>query len=79
MTERAQEIKTTIATLSHDDQVELAHFLLDRISQEEDSGWAHAWVAELDRREEDVKNGKAAYEPAEEALAELKKPFRSAP
>jgi putative addiction module component (TIGR02574 family) len=75
MTEVAEKMKSTLALLSAQDRAELAYFLIHSLDEEEDPNWEAAWTAELARRAEEIKSGKAEGEPAEQVIAELRKKY----
>jgi putative addiction module component (TIGR02574 family) len=78
MTAAVEQLKTQLAELSEPERAELAHFLI--VSLEPDEGEdpevvEAAWRVEVQRRFEEMQNGKVAGIPAEEVFAELRKQF----
>ncbi len=75
MTEAAEKLKAELAALPVEDRAELAHFLLESIDEETDPEAEAAWDAELARRAEEIKSGKAVGVPGEEALRRLREKY----
>jgi putative addiction module component (TIGR02574 family) len=74
MTDIALRLKEQILGLPDEDRRELARLLWESldsgpIHQEEESG---AWLAELERRADDLAAGRATTEPMEKVFAELR-------
>jgi putative addiction module component (TIGR02574 family) len=61
-----QELKAELAGLPEQERAELAHFLLDTLDETEaDVDVEAAWDAELARRADEIRSGKAVGKPAE--------------
>ena len=73
MTALAEKLKPQLTTLSAADRAELASYLLESLDGPADAGAAPAWDAELIRRAEEVRSGRAQGRPANEVFAELRK------
>ena len=76
MTDVALRLKDELLRLSEEDREELAHVLWDSLratSPEIDEDEA-AWVAELDRRADDLAAGRATAEPFRKVIEELRGP-----
>lgn len=73
MTDTAEKLKTQLAQLSTQERAELAHFLIHSLDEGVDADADAAWDAELARRLEEIRSGKAVGEPAEKVFAELRK------
>jgi putative addiction module component (TIGR02574 family) len=58
--------------LSEAERAELARFLVASLDQGADKDAGEAWDAELERRAEDIKSGRASGEPAEKVFSELR-------
>ena len=72
MTDTAQQLKPTLASLPEADRAALASFLIATLDSESDPGAEEAWAEELDRREKRIRSGSAQGEPAEKVFAELR-------
>jgi len=68
----AERLQAELANLSEADRAGLAHFLIQSLHPDEDADAEQAWDAELERRGEDIRSGRAAGEPAERVFAELR-------
>ncbi len=73
MTALAEKLKPQLTTLSPADRAELASYLLESLDGPADPGAAQAWEAELIRRAEEVRSGRAQGRPAHEVFADLRK------
>ncbi len=72
MTETAERLKSELSQLSPQDRAELAQFLIESLDQGADPDAEAAWDAELSRRMEEIRTGKAVGEPADKVLSELR-------
>jgi len=72
MTETAERLKPELAQLSAQDRAALAHYLIHSLDEDEEPGAEAAWDAELARRAEEIKSGKAVGEPADKVFRELR-------
>jgi putative addiction module component (TIGR02574 family) len=73
MSSLLQEVANKARTLSPDERAVLAHDLilsLDEIT--ENNQLEMAWDSEIERRVNEIKNGKAKGRPAEEILSEIR-------
>ena len=68
----AEKIRTELTSLSDSERAELAHFLIHSLDQGSDEDAETAWDAELARRAEEIKSGRASGEPAEKVFSELR-------
>jgi putative addiction module component (TIGR02574 family) len=76
VTETAERLKTQLSQLSAQERAELASFLISSLDEDTDDADAEAaWDAELARRTEEIRSGKAAGEQADKVLAELRKTY----
>jgi len=66
--------KTQLITLTPSDRVELAHFLLSSLGPE-DEGVETAWDAEVLRRTEEIRSGRASGRPVDDFIAELRERY----
>jgi putative addiction module component (TIGR02574 family) len=71
----AEKLRTELANLNDADRAELALFLINSLDQGSDPDAEAAWDAELARRAEEIKSGKAVGEPAEKVFAELRQKY----
>lgn len=65
-------MKSELSQLSTQDRAELAQFLIESLDQGADPDAEAAWDAELSQRMEEIRTGKAAGEPADQVLSELR-------
>jgi putative addiction module component (TIGR02574 family) len=74
MTEVAQRLKDEMLRLSEEDRVELAISLWESTHGPDDEIDVEdaIWIAELERRADDLKAGRAIAEPADQVMAELR-------
>lgn len=75
MTETAEKLKAQLSQLSTQERAELAHFLIHSLDEGVDADGEAAWDAELERRMEEIRSGKAVGEPADKVFAELRKKY----
>jgi putative addiction module component (TIGR02574 family) len=75
MTETAEKLKAQLSQLSAQERAELAYFLIHSLDAEVDADVEAAWDAELARRMEEIRSGKAIGEPANKVFAELRKKY----
>jgi putative addiction module component (TIGR02574 family) len=75
MTEAAEKLKAQLSQLSMQERAELAHFLIHSLDAGVDADAEAAWDAELVRRMEEIRSGKAVGEPADKVFAELRKKY----
>jgi putative addiction module component (TIGR02574 family) len=75
VTETAERLKTQLSQLSAQERAELASFLISSLDEDTDADAEAAWDAELARRTEEIRSGKAAGEQADKVLAELRKTY----
>lgn len=68
------ELKTELAQLSTDDRAELAEFLVDTLDATEPEVDPD-WVAELERRAEEIKSGREVGIPADVVFERLRKKY----
>ena len=72
MTQAPEQLKNQLSELPEEDRVELARFLLGTLDEEADTDFQEAWVAELDRRQQEMQRGQVIGVPMEEALSRLR-------
>jgi putative addiction module component (TIGR02574 family) len=75
MTETAEKLKAQLSQLSTQERAELAHFLIHSLDEDVDADAEAAWDAELARRMEEIRSGKAVGEPADKVFADLRKKY----
>lgn len=61
-----------LAGLDDADRAALAHFLIRSLDEGSDLDAEAAWDAELARRAEEIRSGRARGEPAEKVFSELR-------
>lgn len=75
MSVTAEKLRTELANLAEADRAELARFLIQSLDEGEDKDAEKAWDVELERRAEEITSGRAAGEPADKVLSELRKKY----
>jgi putative addiction module component (TIGR02574 family) len=74
MSATAEKLKTELVELSPDDRAHLAHFLIQSLPPP--PGMAEDdFDAELEKRADEIRQGKARGEPVEKVIAELREKF----
>jgi len=68
----AETIRTALAGLDVAERAELAHYLIQSLDSGTDADAEAAWDAELARRAEEIRSGRASGEPAEKVFSELR-------
>jgi putative addiction module component (TIGR02574 family) len=72
MSAAAEKIRKTLSGLSEADRAELARFLIASLDDRTDHDAEAAWESELERRAEEIRNGRADGEPAGKVFSELR-------
>ena len=72
MTETAERLKSELSRLPVQDRAELASFLIDSLDPQQDDDVDAAWEAELERRAEEIRGGRAVGDLAENVFRELR-------
>jgi putative addiction module component (TIGR02574 family) len=79
MSEMATKLMSVLSLLSAEDRAELAQFLIRSLDEAEDgaadSDAEAAWDAELARRMEEIKSGKAVGIPADQVFSALREKY----
>jgi putative addiction module component (TIGR02574 family) len=75
MAQTMESLKDQLAQLPENQRAELAQFLLHTLNGHDDIEDEEAWIAEMDRRAEEIKSGKDVCEPVEKVIAELRKKY----
>lgn len=75
MTVAAEKIKAELAKLSDSERGELAHFLIQSLDQSEVEGAETAWDDELERRADEIINGRSVAVPADKMFSELRSKY----
>lgn len=70
MSEAAEKLKPVLAALSPEDRAELGRFLADLPDAD---GWDEEFIAEMDRRLDDMRSGKDPGVPVEELFTRREK------
>jgi putative addiction module component (TIGR02574 family) len=73
MSAMAEQLRGKLAGLSEADRAELALFLIHSLDHGTDIDAEAAWDTELQKREEEIRSGRATGEPAKEVFSELRK------
>lgn len=71
-----EELTTRIMALPAERRAELAEMLIQSIEEKEDEGVKSAWLAEVYRRDQEIKAGAAVTKPADEVLREARERLR---
>lgn len=72
MSVTAEKIRTELATLTATERAELAHFLIQSLDPGVDKDAEAEWDAELERRNDEIRSGRASGEPADKVFSELR-------
>lgn len=72
MPQTLEQIKSEAGNLTPEERAELAQYLLSTLDEESEADVTAAWNAELARRAEKIKSGKAVGIPAEQVFADLR-------
>lgn len=72
MSATAEKIRMELAGLDDADRAALARFLIQSLDEGSDSDAEAAWDAELARRAEEIRSGRASGELAEKVFSELR-------
>lgn len=72
MSSLLQEVASKAHNLSPGERSELAHDLIASLDETIDAEFEEAWDAEIERRVQEIRSGKAKGRPAEEILAEIR-------
>ncbi|MGG6268765.1 addiction module protein [Leptolyngbya sp. AN03gr2] len=75
MTETAEKLKIELSQLSTKERAELASFLIHSLDEEVDEDVESTWDAELIRRMQDIQNGTASSQPAEQVFTQLREKY----
>lgn len=75
MTEATEKLKSRLSRLSARERADLAHFLIASLEEGADSDAESSWDAELARRMDEIRTGKASGEPMEKVFAELREKY----
>jgi len=79
MARNAEQLEKELLNLSHKERARLAHRLIVSLDEEEEHLSAAErealWLEEIQRRECELREGKAKLQPAEDVLRELRKEF----
>jgi len=72
MTPTLKKIRNQLIALPVADRAQLAHELILSLDEPKDTDAEKAWDAEIKKRVEEIKSGKANGRPAENILAEIR-------
>jgi putative addiction module component (TIGR02574 family) len=72
MNAAVERIRTEISNLSEADRAELAQFLIASLDEGADRDAEAAWDAELERRAEEIRSGRASGEQAGKVFSDLR-------
>jgi putative addiction module component (TIGR02574 family) len=68
----AEKMRSELATLTEAERADLARFLIESLDSGSDKDANAAWDAELERRADEIKNGRASGESADKVFSELR-------
>ncbi len=71
MTEAIEKLKSRLSELSAAERADPAHFLIHSLEEGADAEAGSAWDAELTRRMDEIRSGKAFGEPVDKVFFEL--------
>ena len=76
MARSIEELEKELLALPQEERARLAHELLVSLDEEEaklsPEEWEAAWIEEVRRREQDLREGRSQAYPAEEVMRELR-------
>lgn len=76
MARSVEELEKELLALPQEERARLAHELLVSLREEEaklsPEEWEAAWIEEVRRREQDLREGRSRAYPAEEVMCELR-------
>jgi len=75
VTETAEKLKVELLQLSTQERAELAYFLLHSLEEEAEPDVESAWDAELTSRMQEIDDGTASGQSADQVFAELRKKY----
>jgi len=76
MSSVAEQLKTTLSTLSQSERAELAYFLIKSLDQGADDDVDAAWLKEIDARREEVISGADAGVDSDIVIARARELLR---
>ena len=68
----AEELKTTLSTLSQEERAELAHYLIVSLDDGRDTDVDEAWQAEIANRLDDISSGRELGVDSDTVIARAK-------
>lgn len=71
-----EEITSKAMTLPPETRAELAELLIQSLDEKEDEEVKSAWLAEIRRRDQEIRSGAAVTKPAEQVLKEAREKLR---
>jgi len=71
-----EKVTVEALALPAQNRVELAEMLIQSLDEEEDAEIKSAWLAEIRRRDQEIKEGKSVTRPAVEVLKEAREMVR---
>lgn len=73
-----EELTTRAMALPPASRAELAELLMQSLEEEDDKAVKSAWLAEIHRRDQEIRAGTSVTKPADQALREAREQLRSA-
>lgn len=73
---KLEEVKSQLEGLSKEERADLAYFLLQTLEPEEEEGASAAWDAEINRRVDEIRSGRATGKPADQVFTEVRERYR---
>lgn len=71
-----EEVTAKAMALSPKDRAELADLLIQSLEEKEDEDVKSAWLAEIQRRDKEIRAGAPVTKPAEQVLREAREKLR---
>ena len=71
-----EELATRAIALSAESRAELAEILIQSLEEKDEKAVKTAWLAEIQRRDQDIRAGAAVTKPADQVLREAREQIR---
>jgi putative addiction module component (TIGR02574 family) len=71
-----EELATQVMALPSDSRAELAELLIQSLEEEDDPEIKSAWLSEISRRNQEIRNGALVTKPADQVLREAREQLR---
>jgi len=74
-----EELTTRAMALAADNRAELAELLILSLEEDDDKALKSTWLAEIHRRDQEIRAGAAVTKPADQVLKEARAQLRCLP